>query len=84
MFLFGYIKASHLKFLKAGAMKIKHILLIFLLGVILITAGAFFKVLHWPGANVMLGLAAVLQVLAGILAIWKVLTLKRFKEFINS
>ncbi|MCD4694950.1 MAG: hypothetical protein K8S16_01820 [Bacteroidales bacterium] len=65
-------------------MKVKHILAIFLLGVIGATIGVFFKIQHWPGAGFILVVSLSLEVLSGILAIWKLLTIKKFKDFLNS
>ena len=65
-------------------MKVKHILAIFILGVIVLDLGALFKIIHWPGAGEMIIVSIVLEILAGILAIWKILTSNRFKEFLNS
>ncbi len=65
-------------------MKVKHILVIFLLGVVGVIIGAFFKIQHWPGAATILMISVGLEVLSGILAIWKLLTTKKFKDFLNS
>lgn len=56
----------------------------FLIGIVLITLGSLFKIIHLPGSNVILVIAIFFEAGAGILAIWKVLTANRFKEFLNS
>ena len=65
-------------------MKVKHILVILILGIILLDLGALFKIMHWPGAGEMITVSFVLEIMVGILAIWKVLTSDKFKEFLNS
>ena len=35
-------------------MKVKHILALFILGLICTVLGALFKIMHWPGAGAML------------------------------
>lgn len=47
------------------------ILVIFLLGSILTIAGALFKIQHWPGANWLLNISMLLQVIAVVLLIIK-------------
>lgn len=64
-------------------MKVKHILTIFILGLICTLLGALFKILHWQFAPELLTAGTFLQVIAGILGIWKLFTTKEFKEFLN-
>lgn len=64
-------------------MKVKHILAVFILGLIATLLGATFKVLHWQFAPELLVTGTFLQVIAGILGIWKLFTSKAFKEFLN-
>ncbi|WP_121667408.1 GldL-related protein [Mesonia aquimarina] len=63
--------------------KVKHIIAIFLIGVLFTIAGAFFKIMHWPGGNTIITIAFAVKILAVILGIWKVLTTERFKSFLN-
>ena len=65
-------------------MKVKHILVIFIFGLIILDLGALFKLIHWPGAGEMIIASIVIEIIAGILAIWKILTSDKFKEFLNS
>jgi len=65
-------------------MKVKHILVILILGLILMDLGALFKIMHWPGAGEMITASFAIELIFGILAIWKILTLDKFKEFLNS
>jgi hypothetical protein len=64
-------------------MKVKHIILVFLLGVIFVILGSLFKINHWPGAAKILLVGMILEILGLILAIWKVLTVEKFKDFLN-
>ncbi|MTI27683.1 gliding motility protein GldL [Fulvivirga kasyanovii] len=65
-------------------MKVKHIIAIFLLGITIMVVGALLKILHLPGANITIGVASVLKTMAGLLAIWKVYTTEKFRDFLNS
>ena len=65
-------------------MKVKHIIVIFLIGIVFMTVGAIFKIMHWPGSGIIITISIIFKVLAGLLAIWKVLSMDRFKEFLNS
>jgi len=65
-------------------MKVKHIIIIFLIGIVFMTFGALFKIMHWPGGSMIITISSTLKVIAGLLAIWKVLTMDKFKEFLNS
>jgi len=64
-------------------MKVKHIIVIFLLGVIFVILGSLFKINHWPGAAKILLVGMILEILGLILVIWKVLTTEKFKDFLN-
>ena len=65
-------------------MKIKHILILFLIGIIVSLIGMQFKIMHWPGADKLLLSSSVIKAIALILAIWKVLTVEKFRDFLNS
>jgi hypothetical protein len=64
-------------------MKVKHILVLLILGSTGAVLGALFKIQHWPGASVILMVSILLEVLGGILAVWKLLTIKDFTDFLN-
>ncbi len=64
-------------------MKVKHILTILIIGFICTLLGALFKILHWMGAPELLVAGTFLQVIAGILGIWKLFTTKSFQDFLN-
>lgn len=67
-------------------MKVKHIVVIFLIGLILLIVGTTFKILHWPYAGIIITTSLLLKVVAGVSAIWKIVTMnrERLKEFLNS
>ncbi|RMB59105.1 gliding motility protein GldL [Dokdonia sinensis] len=65
-------------------MKVKHILALFVLGFTLTIAGSLFKVMHWQFAPELLIFGMGVSVIAGFLLIWKLLTIKDFKGFLNS
>ena len=65
-------------------MKVKHIIALFLLGVFFTIIGALFKIQHWPYGRILLTIGSFTQGLAFLLGIWKILTNKKFKDFLNS
>ena len=54
------------------------------MGLILLIIGEILKLLHLPGANLILLIGAFVKLVALLLGIWKTLTDKRFKDIINS
>lgn len=64
-------------------MKVKHIIALFIVGLLCTILGALFKILHWQLAPELLIAGTVIKVLAGIFAIWKILTTDGFKKFLN-
>jgi len=64
-------------------MKFKHLLIFFLLGVVLIMAGAFFRLMHWPGGQFMLFSALLFQAFAIIMLIVKLIKNKDARNFLN-
>lgn len=64
-------------------MKVKHILAVFIIGLICTLLGATFKIMHWQFAPELLTAGTFLQVIAGILGIWKLFTTAAFKDFLN-
>ena len=65
-------------------MKVKHIIVLFLLGMFITIIGALFKIQHWPYGSEILTVGSLTEGLAMLLGIWKLLTTKKFKEFLNS
>ena len=64
-------------------MKLKYIIFVFIVGIILITLGALFKVLHLMLAAELLTVGTTLQIIAFILFIIKLFTNKKFKDTLN-
>ncbi|UEG50366.1 hypothetical protein LK994_02610 [Ferruginibacter lapsinanis] len=63
-------------------MKYKHILSLFLVGVIVYLIGVVFKITHAPHANTIIIVAVATMITAVILAIIKILTTKN-NSFLN-
>lgn len=55
----------------------KWALIIFLLGVIMQFLGALFKIRHWPMADEMITISTIICVIAVMMAMMKIATLKR-------
>lgn len=64
-------------------MKVKHIIIIFLLSYIFEVAGVHFKIMQLQGAPALYTTASVLKVISAILGIWKLFTVKEFSNFMN-
>ncbi len=64
-------------------MKVKHIIALLIIGSIGVTLGALFKIQHWPGGSVIMIVALILETIGGLLAVWKLLTIKDFTDFLN-
>ena len=64
-------------------MKIKHTIIIFIIGLILRIIGALFKIMYWPFANVLLMISIFLQVIGVILLLYKLSKHPKVKEFLN-
>ena len=56
---------------------------LFLLGAALMILGAMFKVQHWPGADMMLATASLLQIIGVLVVAIKVLRYPGFKDFLD-
>ncbi len=65
-------------------MKAKHILIIGVLGMLGVILGAFFKIQHWPGGSIILGLSLLFELFAGLLIAWKLFKYKGGNDFLNS
>ena len=65
-------------------MKIKHAVIILVLGVIAGIAGALFKIEHWAGADALLLSAMALEASGLVLLVVKVLARPGAKQFLNS
>lgn len=43
-----------------------------------------FKLMHWPGANIVILASILMKLILGALTIWKILTTDKSKDFLNS
>ncbi len=64
-------------------MKTKHILGALIFGMVLIITGALFKILHLPGAAILLMIGMALEIVAALLFIVKLIKTKDFSNFLN-
>lgn len=64
-------------------MKTRHAVILVILGLCLDILGALFKILHLPGADQMLIVAAMFQVSGGLLFLIKLLTNPKLQEFLD-
>ncbi|UCG28315.1 MAG: hypothetical protein JSV24_02855 [Bacteroidales bacterium] len=64
-------------------MKVKHIIVVFILGAIFIMLGALFKIQHWPGAAKLLIGGLAFQIVGLVMIIWKILTTDKYREFLD-
>ena len=64
-------------------MKIKHAVIILVLGVFAGIAGVLFKITHWTGADALLLSAMALETLGLVLLVVKLLARPKIKEFLN-
>ena len=69
---------------KDNNMKAKNAITLLVLGYCFDFIGALFKILHYPEANTILTIAAVLKVLGALLFLYKVTNYPKIKEFLNS
>ncbi|PTX58750.1 hypothetical protein C8N46_11258 [Kordia periserrulae] len=65
-------------------MKVKHIIAIFLLGILITIVGSLFKIQHWPYGGELLTVGSLTESLAILLGIWKLFSTKKFQDFLNS
>lgn len=69
-------------------MKTKHTLIILGIGLLLTFVGAVLKITHMEigpvNGNNLLTIAMFIEVIGGILFLYKLLTHKKFKDFLNS
>ena len=65
-------------------MKTKHAIAVLVLGYCLDFIGALFKIIHSPGADTFLTIAAVLKITGALLFLYKLTNYSKIKEFLNS
>lgn len=64
-------------------MKYLTIIVVFLIGIIVLICGALLKLMHWPGASLMLVVGFGIKALAVILLIIKLIMHAKTNEFLN-
>ncbi|MFD2603647.1 GldL-related protein [Flavobacterium suzhouense] len=64
-------------------MKYLHILVIFILATALMVVGALFKLMHWPGASLMLIIGMGGQFISLVLLAAKVISERKNNDFLN-
>jgi hypothetical protein len=65
-------------------MEIKHTLILLFISAIIVVLGALFKIMHWPGANMMFIVGGLINTVCLVLLIYKLLTKEKTKDFLNS
>lgn len=63
--------------------KIKHVLIIFIIGWIVSIIGTLFKIQSWEGGSELLTIGTGIKVLSGIFGIIKLMTIKEVRSFFN-
>lgn len=64
-------------------MKTRHAIILAIFGMCLDVIGSLLKILHLPGADEILTLAAALEVAGGLIFLIKLLTNPKLKEFLD-
>lgn len=64
-------------------MKVKHLIAIYLFAFILMILGALFKIMHYPYGPELLTVSTAIKTVVALLAIYKVLSTDKFKDFLN-
>lgn len=64
-------------------MKIKHIIILFLLAYVFEVLGVHFKIMQLQGAPTLFTISTVLKVISALLGVWKLATIKDFSNFLN-
>lgn len=64
-------------------MKARLALLLFLGGMALVMVAALFKIQHWTGANSLMIVGLALQVIGGLVFLYKLLAQPNTKKFLN-
>ena len=63
--------------------KIKHVIIIFIIGWIVSGVGTLYKIQSWEGGALMLTIGTGIKVVSGILGIIKLLTIREVRSFLN-
>ncbi|WP_159800006.1 gliding motility protein GldL [Flavobacterium sp. MK4S-17] len=58
-------------------MSVRFILIVFIIGALFVVFGAMFKLMHWPNASALLTIGLGLELLSGILVVFKLMNSKK-------
>jgi|UPI000645D4A0 hypothetical protein len=64
-------------------MKTKHAFLIFLIGFLTNVIGSFLKIVHFSNANLFLAIGSTIEIIGGLLILYKLFTYPKFRDFMN-
>jgi uncharacterized membrane protein YdcZ (DUF606 family) len=64
-------------------MKVKHAIILLVLGFCLDFSGGVMKILHWQGADLVLIAALISKVVGTLILLSKILTYEKLKDFLN-
>lgn len=64
-------------------MRFLHAAVLFIIGQCFVLVGGLYKVMSWKGADMLLVLATIFNVLAGIILIYKLLTHPKVKDLFD-
>ena len=65
-------------------MKTKYILVLIIIGFLITIIGTLFKIQHWPYGFELYLTGTLFKLIFGIALIYKILTYKKFQDFLNS
>lgn len=77
------LDAPEIKTVKNPIFKIKHVIIIFIIGWIITLFGGLFKIQSWDGGSLLIMVGVGIKVLSGLLGIIKLLTIKEVRSFLN-
>lgn len=64
-------------------MKVKHLLVIFVLAMIIGAIGSWFRINYWPFGGSIMSFAFLIKLVCVVLFVVKLLSKKKLKEFLN-
>lgn len=64
-------------------MKLRYLLVLLVLGFMFTIIGTLFKIMHWAFASEFYMVGVFLKLLFGILLVYKLLTTKKFKDYLD-
>ena len=64
-------------------MKTKYILVLIIVGFLIAIISSLFKILHWPYGFELYIIGILFKLVFGVALIYKILTYKKFQDFLN-